>query len=139
MRFAAAWSRGDNKTDDTPLNSVDPLRGTLGLMYEGEAWGTELVGNFADNKKRVAPAGSAAGGRGQLPSPPYQPAGYGTLDLLAHWQFAPGAKVYAGVFNLTDKKYTDWADVNGISADSLVLDRYTRPGRSLSVNLALNW
>ncbi|KRG70119.1 TonB-dependent hemoglobin/transferrin/lactoferrin family receptor [Pseudoxanthomonas dokdonensis] len=127
MRFAAAWSRGDNKTDDTPLNSIDPLRGTLGLAYQGQGWGSELVGNFAGRQKRPADPSY------------YQPAGYGTLDLLAHWQFAPGARVYAGVFNLTDKKYSEWADVNGVSADSPVLDRYTRPGRSLSVNLALNW
>ena len=61
------------------------------------------------------------------------------LDLLAHWHFAPGAKVNVGVLNLTDKKYTDWADVNGILASSLVLDRYTRPGRSLSASLSLSW
>ncbi|KAG1388603.1 hypothetical protein G6F59_015881 [Rhizopus arrhizus] len=32
LRSAVAWSRGDNKTEDTPLDSVDPLRGTVGLI-----------------------------------------------------------------------------------------------------------
>lgn len=127
LRGAVAYARGDNKTDDTPLNSVDPLRGTLGLAYDREAWGAELIGSFAEKKKRPAEEGQ------------YQPAGYGVLDLLAHWDFAPGAKVNVGVLNLTDKKYTDWADVNGILASSLVLDRYTRPGRSLSASLSLSW
>lgn len=127
LRGAVAYARGDNKTNDTPLNSVDPLRGTLGLAYDREAWGAELVGSFAERKKRPAT------------DTQYRPAGYGVLDLLAHWQFAPGAKVNIGVLNLADKKYTDWADVNGVLASSLVLDRYTRPGRTLSASLSLNW
>lgn len=127
LRGAVAYARGDNKTEDAPLNSVDPLRGTLGLAYDREAWGAELVGTFAEKKKRPAEESY------------YRPAGYGAVDLLAHWHFAPGAKVNVGVLNLTDKKYTDWADVNGIQESSLVLDRYTRPGRTLSASLSLNW
>lgn len=134
LRSAIAYSRGDNKTDDEPLYSIDPLRGTLGLAYDRETWGTELVGSFARRKDRLAP----------LQTTPtvmayYQPAGYGVLDLYAHWEFAPGAKVNLGLLNLTDKTYTDWADVNGVAETSIVLDRYTRPGRSLSASLSVNW
>ena len=64
----------------------------------------------------------------------YRPAGYGIWDLLAHWRFAPGVRADIGVFNLGDKRYTDWADVPGVAATSATLDRYTRPGRTLAVN-----
>lgn len=127
LRGAVAYARGDNKTDDAPLNSVDPLRGTLGLAYDREGWGAELVGSFAERKKRPADDSH------------YRPAGYGVLDLLAHWEFAPGAKVNVGVLNLADKKYTEWGDVNGILETSAVLDRYSRPGRTLSASLSLSW
>jgi len=127
LQGAAAYARGDDKTDDVPLNSIDPLRGTLGVAYDSERWGAELVGTFADRKQR--PAQPAY----------YRPAGYGVLDLLAHWRFAGNAKVNVGLFNLTNSKYTDWADVNGVAASSLVLDRYTRPGRTLSASLSLEW
>lgn len=127
LRAAVAHSRGDDKTRDVPLTSVDPLRATLGLAFDGEGWGTELVGSFADRKKRV-PSTST-----------YQPAGYGALDWYAHWEFAPGAKVNLGLLNLTDKTYTDWADVNGVASNSRVLDRYTRPGRTLSASLSVSW
>lgn len=127
LQGAAAYSRGDDQTDDVPLNSVDPLRGTLGLAYDGQRWGAELVGTFAERKLRPAQESQ------------YRPAGYGALDLLAHWRFAGNAKVNVGVFNLTDRKYTDWADVNGVAASSRVLDRYTRPGRTLSASLTLAW
>ncbi|WP_143340097.1 TonB-dependent receptor domain-containing protein, partial [Cronobacter sakazakii] len=77
LRSAVAWSRGDNKTEDTPLDSVDPLRGTVGLMYDTDTWGVELAGTFVKRKDRVTAATV------------YRPAGYGVADLMAHWNFAP--------------------------------------------------
>ncbi len=127
LRAAAAYSRGDDKTHGTPLNSVDPLRGTLGLAYDRETWGAELVGTFARRKQRPADPSY------------YQPAGYGVLDLYAHWNFAPGATFNLGLLNLADRTYTDWADVNGVAATSRVLDRYTRPGRTLSASVSVSW
>ncbi|MBP6797482.1 MAG: TonB-dependent hemoglobin/transferrin/lactoferrin family receptor [Luteimonas sp.] len=127
LRASAAYSRGEDKTYDEPLNSIDPLRGSLGLAYDGDDWGVELAGAFAQRQKRPASATQ------------YVPPGYGVLDLYAHWSFAPGAKVNIGLLNLTDKTWTDWADVNGVSASSRVLDRFTRPGRSLSASVSFDW
>lgn len=131
LRGSAAWSEGDDLTADEPLASIDPARATLGLSYERTDWGVELAGRFAERKRRV-PA-PASGQR------PYAPAGYGVLDLLAHWRFAPGARLDAGVFNLADRRYVDWADLGGVAADSPVVQRYTRPGRSVSLSLAFEW
>jgi hemoglobin/transferrin/lactoferrin receptor protein len=128
LRSSVAWSRGDNKTDDTPLDSVDPLRGTVGLMYDTDAWGVELAGTFVKRKDRVASATV------------YRPAGYGVADLMAHWNFAPGATFNVGVFNLGDKRYIDWSNVGTtLSPTSRVLDRYTSPGRTFSASLAVSW
>jgi len=128
LRGAAAWARGDNKTDDVPLDSVDPLRGSLGLAYERGSWGAELAGSFAAAKERVSNPAY------------YRPSGYGVLDLMAHWNFAPGARIDFGVFNLGDRTYTDWADVPvGVAATATTLDRYTRPGRSVSASLSVSW
>ena len=136
LRGAASYARGDDLTDDVPLNSVDPLRATLGVAYEHDAWGVELAGTFARRKDRVAD-----------PAPParyYRPDGYAVADLLAHWSFAPGAKLNVGVFNLFDATYTDWADVTGVTVPTLAanafrLDRYTRPGRNVSMSIAVEW
>ncbi|WP_413482025.1 TonB-dependent hemoglobin/transferrin/lactoferrin family receptor [Stenotrophomonas maltophilia] len=128
LRSSVAWSRGDNKTEDTPLDSVDPLRGTVGLMYDTDTWGVELAGTFVKRKDRVAAATV------------YRPAGYGVADLMAHWNFAPGATFNVGVFNLGDKRYIDWSNVGStLSPTSRVLDRYTSPGRTLSASLAVSW
>ncbi len=127
LRGAVAYAHGQDRSADRPLDTVDPLRGSLGLAFARERWGAELAGSFAERKRRVSAAGL------------YQPAGYGVLDLLAHWWFAPGARVNLGVFNLGDKRYTDWADVPGVAATSATLDRYTRAGRSLSLSIAVDW
>ena len=128
LRGAAAWSRGQNRTEDLPLDSVDPLRGTLGLMYDRDDWGVELAGTFARRKDRV---GSDSA---------WRPAGYGVLDLMAHWTFAPGATVNVGVFNLADRNYTDWSSLaSTLAASSTVLDRYSNPGRTLSASLSVAW
>ncbi|WDL18620.1 TonB-dependent hemoglobin/transferrin/lactoferrin family receptor [Xanthomonas campestris] len=128
VNSAVAYSQGDNLTDDTPLNSVDPLRGTLGVAFDSERWGAEVIGTFVARKRRP-----------QLASY-YTPAGYATLDLMGHWEFAPGAKVTTGIFNLADRRYVDWnALPNGTLDSSTVLDRFTGAGRTASVSLAVSW
>ncbi|WP_305806187.1 TonB-dependent hemoglobin/transferrin/lactoferrin family receptor [Stenotrophomonas sp. YIM B06876] len=128
LRSAAAWSRGDNRTEDVPLDSIDPLRGSIGLMYDRDTWGVELAGSFARRKDRIASATA------------YRPGGYGVLDLMAHWEFAPGAKVNVGVFNLGDRTYIDWSGITAnLAGNSPVLDRYTNPGRTVSASLAVSW
>jgi hemoglobin/transferrin/lactoferrin receptor protein len=128
LNGAVAWSRGQNKTEDVPLASIDPLRGTLGLAYDRDRWGVELAGTFARRKDR-------------LPSDTtFAPAGYGVLDLMAHWDFAPGAKINVGVFNLGDRKYIDYSAITtALATSSTVIDRYTNPGRNVSASLSVSW
>ncbi len=132
LRAAAAYARGDNRTDDAPLESVDPPSAVLAVAYAADAWGAELAGRFARRRDRLPPA--PEGGAGYYRTP-----GYGALDLLAHWSFAPGAKLDAGVFNLGDRKYFDAGSIGLVAANSDTLDRYTAAGRSLSLSVAFAW
>ncbi|MFD1298436.1 TonB-dependent hemoglobin/transferrin/lactoferrin family receptor [Lysobacter gummosus] len=127
-RFAAAYSKGEDKTADRPLESIAPLTASVGVAYDRDTWGVELAGRFARHKTDLP-----ASNRFAAP-------GYGVLDLLAHWQFAPGAKFNVGVFNLGDEKYWDGGDVPGtLTASSAVLDRYTAPGRNVGASVAVSW
>ena len=128
LRGAAAWSRGRNLSEGVPLDTVDPLRGSLGLAYDRDDWGMELAGSFARRKGRVASADA------------FRPAGYGVLDLMAHWRFAPGATAQVGVFNLADRRYIEWSSLAGtLAASSRVSDRFSNPGRTVSASLSLAW
>ena len=132
LNGSVAWSRGQNKTEDVPLESIDPLRGTLGIAFDRDTWGVELAGTFARRKDRLPPAvGTAA---------PFAPAGYGVLDLMAHWTVAPGAKLNVGVFNLGDRTYIDYSGITStLATNSTVTDRFTNPGRTVSASLAVSW
>lgn len=133
LNGSVAWAHGQNKTEDVPLSTIDPLRGTVGLAFDRDRWGVELVGTFARRKDRLPPAAVAN-------TTPFAPAGYGVLDLMAHWDFAPGAKINVGVFNLGDRRYIDYSGItSSLVSTSSVADRFTNPGRTVSASLAVSW
>ena len=128
LKGAVAWSKGEDRSTGQALPSIDPLRATLGIAYDRDTWGVELAGRFAARKDELPAANQ------------FEIPGYGVFDLLAHWNFAPGAVFDFGVFNLGDRKYWDAGDVPaGTLAASTVLDRYTSPGRNVGVSLAVSW
>ena len=131
LRGAAAWSRGEDRTADQPLESVDPLTATLGLAYARERWGVELAGRFAGRRERMptAPAGTTY----------FQSPGYGVFDLYAHWRVAEQLRLDIGIANLGDRKYWAAGDIPLASSTSATLDRYTAPGRSLSASVSFDW
>lgn len=127
LHAAAAWQRGEDQVADRPLSTIDPPRGTLGLRHAAELWGVELVGRFAARKRR-------------LPDPTqFATPGYAVFDLLAHVELGSRARLDFGVFNLGDRHYWDAANVGAIAASSPLLDRYTRPGRTVSASVAVDW
>ena len=131
LRGAAAWSRGEDRTADQPLESVDPLSATLGLAYGRERWGVEFAGRFAGRRERMpaAPAGTTY----------FQSPGYGVFDLYAHWRVAEQLRLDIGIANLGDRKYWAAGDIPLASSTSATLDRYTAPGRSLSASVSFDW
>jgi hemoglobin/transferrin/lactoferrin receptor protein len=128
-RLSAAYAVGENRVNGEPLNSVDPASGVLALGYQARSgrWGGELVTTAVAAKNAVDDS------RADL----YETDGYVTLDLLAHCDFGHGLRLNAGLFNLADADYIEWADVRGRVAGDPLIPYYTRPGRSVSV--ALHW
>lgn len=131
LRGAAAWSRGEDRSADEPLESVDPLTATLGIAYGADRWGVELAGRFAGRRERmpVAPPGTTY----------FHSPGYGVLDLYAHWKIVEQLKLNVGIANLADRRYWATGDIALVSSASATLDRYTAPGRSLSASISFDW
>ena len=123
-RLALAYADGEDRAAGAPLSSVDPLTAVLGVGYDAERWGGELVGTLVQGKE--AADIDPADGRPAT-------AGYGIVDLLAHIELGSRARVHAGLFNLTDKTYVRWADTAGIGADAM--GRFTQPGRNAAITV----
>ncbi len=127
LRSSIAWARGDDETDDVPLNSIDPLKGVLGIGFTGSngRWGTELVLTAVDRKDRID----------ESTGPQFAAPGYEVLDLLAYVGLGDRTTLRLGLSNLTDETYWEWSDVRGRPAGDPVIDRYSRPGRAVSASV----
>jgi hemoglobin/transferrin/lactoferrin receptor protein len=125
----------------TPLNTVDPAKLVVGIGYDRESWGAELVGTGVRRHTRLSDSAI------------FRPSGYGLLDFYAHYSPVDNLTLYAGVNNITDRKYWDWGNLNSGAMGNLVTgsglndagtgglpaDRLTMPGRSASVAVRLSF
>jgi hemoglobin/transferrin/lactoferrin receptor protein len=119
---------GGDRTDlDAPLNSIDPDRATLGVRWRSsdERLRLEAVVSGARAKDRVDDAAGAL----------FLSPGYAVVDLYARYRLSPGLTLRAGVFNIADRTYWEWADVRGRPASDTAIDRFTAPGRSFMLSL----
>ncbi|UVJ44831.1 TonB-dependent hemoglobin/transferrin/lactoferrin family receptor [Pseudomonas sp. LS1212] len=128
-----AYARGKNEESGQPLNSVDPLKAVMGLGYDAPSgvFGGQLTWTLVKSKDRVDHSEDAA----RLINSQFETPGYGVLDLNAWWQVTDQVSINGGLFNMTDKKYWNWGDVQGHDADAAGLGRLTQPGRYAAVNV----
>lgn len=120
---SAGQSTGDNQTAGLPLDSVDPRKVVVGVRYDAPSrtFGGELLATSV-----------AAKGRVSTPTQ-FLPQGYTLLDAFLYWNPVRALEINVGVYNLTDKKVWQWGDVRGLAAISTSLDRFTQPGRNISI------
>ncbi|KPJ79430.1 MAG: hypothetical protein AMJ58_11980 [Gammaproteobacteria bacterium SG8_30] len=131
LDFSAAYAHGDDAVRNVPLDSIEPTRAVLGLRYDAPGRRVRL-GLFATAvaaKRRVDPT---------TPDP-LRLDGFFTLDATAGWTLSENWRVDAGVFNLTDASYLEWADVRGRPAGDPLLDYYRRPGRNWRLTVTASW
>jgi hemoglobin/transferrin/lactoferrin receptor protein len=130
LRGSLATARGDDESANQPLASIDPAKAVIGLVYDRDRWGVELIASMVARKDRLPPGDVENG----VPDPFVAP-GYSTLDLYTHWDPLPNLELFAAISNLTDKTYWNWGFAQGLSAGSPTLDRYSSPGREASIGL----
>lgn len=131
LQGALAWTRGNDTARDVPLNSVEPAKTTLGLVYEN------LAGD-----QRFELVATAVAGKDRLDDPTatlFRTPGYATLD--AYWQWRPIERIQVdvGLFNLTDRRYWLWSGVGGLPAAAREIDLYSQPGRQYGASVRYLW
>lgn len=129
LQFSAAYAEGENRETGAPINSVPPLNGVVGLEYRqpGGRWSTSLVARGAAAQDDIDQSGGAL----------LSPEGYVIVDALGSWRVSDRLQLSAGIYNLADRDYTAYLDVQGVPADVANPDRFQRPGRNVSV--AIDW
>ncbi len=130
-KAGASASRGDDRTRNVPLDSVDPAKIVAGLAWENaaHAMGAELHVTHAWAKSRIAASAGTL----------FPPPSYTVADLSGFVKIGAHAALYAGLFNAFDRKYWLWSDVRGVLNPGASVERYTQPGRNAGVQLKMQF
>ncbi|MBL4673548.1 MAG: TonB-dependent hemoglobin/transferrin/lactoferrin family receptor, partial [Arenicella sp.] len=141
IRAAYAYSDGENKQTDTPLNSIDPQQLVIGVGYApvSEKWSIEAVVVASDRKSISDIDASSLQARGAPVITPFETPGFTTLDLIGHYEINDNAKINWGIFNLTDKAHFQWSEEFVQDPVATNFDRLTEPGRNYSVTVKVNF
>jgi hemoglobin/transferrin/lactoferrin receptor protein len=124
-----AYVKGNDLDRGTFIRSVAPLKVVASIGYDTEFWG--VGADFVAAKESRANDGKGA------PNTSYfRTAGYGVVDLNAWWEPEQlnGMRITAGVYNVFDKTYFDYASVRANSSTQ-ARDYYSEPGRTFKISL----
>lgn len=136
LRGALAYARGRKTDEGKPLDSVNPISGTLGLQQTIGTVKWEFSTTFAQRKKAQDAEKQEASD--QLKRQFLTP-GYAVADLRVTWLYAKDGTLGIGVHNIFDRLYYHWSDVP--VADIHVPDsqagaeRYSQPGRQYTISV----
>ncbi|OWQ93621.1 TonB-dependent receptor [Roseateles aquatilis] len=133
VNASVAKSRGHSilAGEERPLNSVQPLRGKLGLRYDAGPWTADATWVHSSGKK----PSDIYMTQGVVQ---YAPKKYDVVDAGASYRLTPTWTVAAVVTNVFDKKYWRWSDVIGATSTTSsfpTIDAFTAPGRAIQVSL----
>lgn len=130
LRASYGQTEGRDTVLNQPLNSVNPERLVLGLEHRLQQWtlGARLTHTAAKDQADILNTLTAGAQQ-------FAPPSWTTLDLSASWQINRNMRLSAALNNLTDRKYWQWSNVQGLAGNSAVLDAFSSPGRSLSLSL----
>ncbi len=136
-RFAIAFADGTVKSPNSPnqsLSTIDPLNAILGLGYRDPsgAFGGEVIVSYNARKEANETVGVCTAAC-------FRPQESAIIDATAFFRITDNFKIRAGMFNITDKKYSLWSSVRGLAATSTITDAFTQPGRNFSVSLSASF
>jgi hemoglobin/transferrin/lactoferrin receptor protein len=143
----AAWSHNDGEQKDgSPLESINPDRGVLGLSWQGVDGRLRLTGNVTHAlAKKRSDVDIQANVFGQV-TEPFLSDAYTVVDLFCSFRINDSVRVGSGVYNVFDEKYYQWARIRNVSRGDFYLygyatdygiGRYSEPGRN--VRVSMNW
>ncbi len=137
--FSYGSTRGSDDTTGLPLNYIEPAKFAAGLRYRTPTWELRLDAIYREEKK-LNDLDSAFIPKSTTQLQFLAPAA-ATLDLSGQWRIRKDVRLNFAVINLTDRKYWNWSDVQGLAsnANPVVVDAYTQPGRHLNLAMVMDF
>src|SRR5690606_17263390 len=145
----AAWTHNQGEqSDGSPLDSINPDRGVLGLSWQGADGRLRITGNLTHAlAKDIDDVHVETDIFGQ-PAEPFLSDAYTVVDLSGSYRINDLLRVNAGVYNLFDEEYYPWARIRNVTRGDFYLygyatddgiGRYSEPGRNFRVSVSWNF
>lgn len=137
---------GDSYQD---LDTVQPAKLIIGVGYDApeKRWGSNLTGTFVKGKQAKATNrnsyANAGGVVGDSTVSYFNVPGYASFDLTGYWRIGRNVRINAGINNLLDKRYWDYASVYSlepsVAKDAQDIQLQTRTGRSFFASASIDF
>lgn len=126
-RASIAYAKGKNGQTGRGIDSVAPLTAglTLGYNHPNQYFGTEIFVQSVAKKS----------GNDWADSHNINAPGYTKMDITAYYEPIESMTIRGGIFNVSDKKYWDYADLSGADNSQAGIDRHTQPGRHFGIEV----
>lgn len=145
----AAWSHNEGEQKDgSPLDSINPDRGVLGLSWQGHDNRLRLTGNLTHAlAKKRSDVNIESDVFGAV-TEPFLSEAYTVVDLFGSYRVTDNLRINAGVYNLFDERYYQWARIRNVTRGDFYLygyatdegiGRYSEPGRNYRVTVSFNF
>ena len=116
---------------DQPINTVQPEKVILSVDYQQGTWGAATTIKYVGAKKQEDIAGATAN--------TYATSSYTIINTRGQYKANKKLNLYAGINNLFDKKYIDWANISSSgltqTGSAVAGDYHTSPGRNFFVSM----
>jgi|AGTN01.3.fsa_nt_gi TonB-dependent heme/hemoglobin receptor family protein/TonB-dependent hemoglobin/transferrin/lactoferrin receptor family protein len=128
---SAAYAEGENKETGRPIDSVAPLTLQAGLAYDSSdaVWGAGANARHAFKHTKVSDDDY------------YRTKSYTVVDLNAYYTPADWLILRAGINNLFDARYINFADVERLipGAGDSAVEGFIASGRTFNVSATIQW
>ncbi|MDR7344155.1 hemoglobin/transferrin/lactoferrin receptor protein [Pantoea alhagi] len=152
--FALGYNEGKSKSSYAgdkyiDLDSVAPLKAIVGLAWDDaqRGYGAALTATFVKGKKATATNresyANAGGALTDSDANYMRVPGYGMVDATVYWQATRNVKLSGGIYNITDRKYWDYASSRTLS-DTTAQNRNdinlaVMPGRTFQLGVNVDF
>ncbi len=126
--LSLAYAKGENKANGEAIDTVAPLTAYIALGYDDPEG---VMGGKASMRAVAGKSGSDWSNANEVDN--VTAPGYTVTDITAYYRPMDDFTVRAGLFNLFDKKYWDYADLAGFDKDEAGINRLTQPGRNWGI------
>lgn len=99
-----AYQDGKDRTTGNYIREISPLSGTVGLEYQQDSWGCDVLVRWSDGMRKV--------NEGETTT-----SSCGAVDLTAYYEVNEQQKVNFALTNLLDRQYTDYLRISGTHKD----------------------